>query len=59
MEKIQQDYHTDAKKFYCNEWKELELVILLALMAVGGKETRPLGERQEENCECQEACAGK
>lgn len=59
MEQIQQSYHTDVKKVYCNKWKELELLILLVFMVVGGKETPPLGERQEENCECQEACAGK
>lgn len=28
-------------------------------MAFGGKETLPLGERQEENCECQKAYVGK
>ena len=59
MEQIQQDYHTDVKKVYCNKWKELELLILLAFVAVGGKETPPLGEKQEENCECQEARAGQ
>lgn len=59
MEQIQQDYHTNAKKDHCNKWKELEPLVLLVFMAVGGKETPPLGERQGENCECQEACAGK
>ena len=55
MEQIQQSYHTDAKKVYCNKWKELELLVLLVFMAAGGKETPPLGEWQEENGECQEA----
>lgn len=41
---MEQIHHPAAKKVYCRDWKGLELLIPLAFMTAGGKETPPLGE---------------